>query len=112
MKQAVELRRVWPLASQGWSLLDMQQAVREVIPHRARVDGCVLGLRHPTEGYLVWKNWRLQPSLPEAASRMQLARHHTHRHTHLQGGIGWPPYYPRAFAKRYAAGATKKTPCR
>eukprot|EP00974_Lingulodinium_polyedra_P073377 7104468-Lingulodinium_polyedra.AAC.1 len=73
----------------------MQAASKTILPHRARVDGCMAGLRDPANGHLIWKPWRIQTSSPEIANRMELRCTHGVRHERPEEGSAWAAFYPR-----------------
>ena len=99
----------WPLRASSWSLPEMQELL-ELLPYRARPDGCSFGMRSIDTNELILKPWRVQCRTQEQANRINLPCQGNHTHVPIEGSrrTNATSYYPAEMAKRWVRGLLKQ----
>ena len=97
---ATELVWIWLRSTHGWS----DQSTNRILtmsPRHVRVDGCVCGMRAPTQGDLRWKPLRIQSNSAQVKKRFRGVRcSHSERHEVCPEDSE----HPRTLARRAARG--------
>ena len=98
----------WPLRASSWKLPEMQELL-DLLPHRARPDGCSFGMRSIDTNELILKPWRVQCRTQEQANRINLPCQGNHTHVPIEGSrrTNATSYYPIEMARRWVRGLLK-----